>query len=467
MFNKKVKIVATLGPTLSTYEEIERAVSSGVNVFRLNFSHVNYDLYKEIVTQIRSVQKKLNIPLVIIGDLQGPKIRLGELEEKITVKQGEKVEFFYGTKQNGNLVPIPHKEVFASLSKGIIFLVDDGKVNFEVLEISESKMIAKALVDGVISSKKGLNLPYSPIDLPPLMEKDINDLEYALGLGVDYIALSFVQKAEDILKAKERIQGKAMIISKIEKPVAYENIEAIAQASDALMVARGDLGVELSVYKVPQAQKKIIAVSSKYNIPVIVATQMLESMIENATPTRAEVSDVANAVYDGADAVMLSAESSAGKHPFESIATMNKVIQEVEADCEYKNHIVQNYNELSKKDIEYKTSTEIIRAASFLSYNLGINKIIVHTKDKDIVNILSKQRGNLNIIVVTPEQKFANQTMLNWGVYSFVDSNDDIEKIIVNLEKARFVKSGKKAIYISVSSLSKDKELSKIRVIDI
>ncbi len=467
MLNKKVKIIATLGPALSTYDEIEKAVVLGTNVFRLNFSHVKYDLYKEMAQHIRSVQEKFGIPLVIVGDLQGPKIRLGELKEKIIIKYAEKINFFYGMNQDGASVPIPHKEVFESLTKGSLFLIDDGKISFEVLEVSESKMVAKALVDGVISSKKGLNLPHNPINLPSLMEKDIKDLEYALDLGVDYIALSFVQTKEDLLKAKEIIKGRAMLIAKIEKPVAYENIEEIAKVSDALMVARGDLGVELSVYKVPQAQKRIIAVSSKYNIPVIVATQMLESMIESSTPTRAEVSDVANAVYDGADAVMLSAESSAGKHPFESIATMEKIIKAVEMDEEYKNHIVQNYNESSKRVQEYEVSNEVIRAASFLSNKLGIKKVIVHTEHREIVNTLSKQRGNVNIIILTADQKFANQSMLNWGVYSFVDNNTEIEKIIANLEKAKHVKSGEKAIYISVSSLSKDKELSKLRVIDI
>ena len=330
--NRNTKIIATLGPASSTDEIIEQLYLNGVDIFRLNFSHGVHGDHADRVKSLRALEEKHGRPVTIMLDLQGPKLRVGrfvnDFEDLIV---GQKLRLDLEDKLGDKTrVQLPHPEIFAALKKGDDLLVDDGKVRLRVEDCGPTFADTTVIVPGRISNNKGVNVPGAALDISILTEKDRRDLVFGLDLGVDFVALSFVQRPSDILEARELIQDRAKIMSKLEKPQAIEHLDEIVELSDAILVARGDLGVEMPPEDVPSIQKQIIRVCRQYGRPVAVATQMLDSMVTNPTPTRAEASDVATAVYDGADAVMLSAESASGAYPVESVAMMDRIIRRVE-----------------------------------------------------------------------------------------------------------------------------------------
>ena len=322
----KTKILATIGPSSASKEQIEKLIDASVDAFRVNFSHGTHEEHKERVNFIRKLEKEKGRFISILADMQGPKLRVGVFAngKGVDLKEGQAYRLDLDpTPGDEKRVNLPHKEIFAALKAGDDLLLNDGNIKLHVDKVGKDYADTTVVVGGFLSAHKGVNLPNTQLPISAITEKDKDDLKFALKLGVDWIGLSFVQKAADVREAKKLINGKAMLVSKLEKPSAIDELEDIIKESDAIMVARGDLGVECPVYTVPVLQKRIVTCCRKYARPVIVATQMLESMINNPTPTRAEVSDVATAVYDGADAVMLSAETAAGKYPVEAVQMMN------------------------------------------------------------------------------------------------------------------------------------------------
>jgi len=411
---RKAKIVATIGPSTSSTKMIEDLVNVGADVFRLNFSHGTHADHKLRYDSIRAVEKKLNKPIAILADLQGPKIRVGTFKNKTEMLKVGQIFTLDNQDKLGdeNRVYLPHPELFAVASKGQHLLVDDGKIKLKILEVSKTKIKTEVIVPGAISDRKGVNVPDAILPIPALTEKDRVDLEFALGLGVDWIALSFVQKPADLHEARHIIKGRAWLMAKLEKPAALKNLEEIIEVSDGVMVARGDLGVELPPEKVPLAQKRIIQMARSYGRPVIIATQMLESMIYSPVPTRAEASDVAHAVYDGADAVMLSAESASGKYPIEAVEIMGKIISEVEKD---------NQNFMIQDHAESKAITEpdaICSALKEISQLLKLAAIVTYTSSGYTSLKAAKQRPINNIMSITPNLKTARRLALVWGLIS-------------------------------------------------
>ncbi|HHI70626.1 MAG TPA: pyruvate kinase, partial [Rhodobacteraceae bacterium] len=338
---RNVKIVATLGPASNDYEMIRALFEAGADVFRLNMSHGKHDEIRERHKIIRKIEKDLDRPIAILADLQGPKLRCGEFAAGAAdLEDGQDFRFdLDDTPGDNHRVCLPHPEIFAALKPGATLLVDDGKIELKVRECGKGFADCTVVVGGTISNRKGVNVPDVVLPLAALSDKDRKDLEFVCQLGVDWLALSFVQRPEDVIEARELAQGRAAILSKIEKPAAVAAFKDILDVSDGIMVARGDLGVELPVQNVPPIQKRLIRGCRAAGKPVIVATQMLESMIESPVPTRAEVSDVATAIYEGTDAIMLSAESAAGRYPVEAVTTMNNVAIEVESDPTYRDVI--------------------------------------------------------------------------------------------------------------------------------
>jgi len=325
------KIIATLGPSSSSAEMIEKLFLAGVDAFRLNFSHGTHEDHQKNHQIIRELEQKCSRPIGIMMDLQGPKLRIGTFQQKSILLEKGQMFTLDQNEEPGNetRVFLPHKEIFEALREGADLLLDDGKVRLRVQQVSPGKIETRVLAAGALSDRKGFNVPTVALPISPMTPKDRVDLEFGLKLGVDWVALSFVQCPEDVLEAKALIGDQAGIMSKLEKPLAIQHAEKIVELSDAIMIARGDLGVEMPPEEVPSIQKRIIQCCRKHGKPVVVATQMLESMIKSPTPTRAEASDVATAIYDGADTVMLSAESASGLYPIESVAMMNRIISHV------------------------------------------------------------------------------------------------------------------------------------------
>lgn len=418
------KIVATLGPSSNTKEVIRALAQEGVSVFRLNFSHGSHDDHRRNVGFIREVEKEIGRPIGILCDLQGPKLRIGTFKnDDIVLAEGDKFRLDMNPEAGDETrVCLPHPEIFKAMVKGMDLLVNDGIIRLKVDSFGPDYAETTVITGGRLSNKKGVNVPGVPLPINSLTEKDRNDLEAALGMGVDYIGLSFVQNPEDVLIAKYLIQNRAAIISKIEKPSALEHLEEIIRLSDGVMIARGDLGVELPPEKVPLLQKRIISVCRKANKPVIVATQMLESMVMNPTPTRAEVSDVANAVFDAVDAVMLSAETAAGKYPVEAVRLMDKIIVETESGDLY-----QKFLDASRLPPDETTESAITASARVTAQNLLDAKAIVsYTISGMTAARVSRERPKLPILCMTPDINVARRMALFWGVESFVSEKMEI-----------------------------------------
>ena len=409
---RNIKIVATLGPSSSDYDTIKALHLAGADVFRLNMSHGSHEEIAERHEIIRQIEAELNSPIAILADLQGPKLRVGTFKngvEEITENEKFRLDLKdeVGTKDR---VQLPHPEIFQALHEGAHLLIDDGKIKLIVEKCGPEFADCLVLNGGEISDRKGVNVPDVILPLAALSEKDRADLEFICDLGIDWLALSFVQRAEDILEARNLIAGRASVISKIEKPSAVKSFDDILKVSDGVMVARGDLGVELPVQNVPPIQKRLVRKCRAAAKPVIVATQMLESMIESPMPTRAEVSDVATAIYEGSDAIMLSAESAAGQFPILAVETMNNVAIEVESDPTY-----TEVMEASRRAKRNSVADGIVSAAREIAETTDIKAICCFTQTGTTALLTARERPRVPIIALSSEIETARRLALTWG----------------------------------------------------
>jgi pyruvate kinase len=412
---RKAKIVATLGPSSSSLEKIEELFKAGADVFRLNFSHGSHEDHQERVQMIRDVEKKLKRPIAIMMDLQGPKLRVGTFAEgKIYLKPNEKFSFDLNSEPgNSQRVCLPHPEIFAALKPETDLLLDDGKIRLKVLSCSKESAETLVINGGELSNRKGVNVPSVMLPISALTEKDKKDLNFGLSLGVDWVALSFVQKPEDIQEAKVIIQDKAKVIAKLEKPMAIQHLEGIVKLADAIMVARGDLGVEMMPEEVPSIQKKIIRACRVAGKPVVVATQMLDSMIHSPSPTRAEASDVAVAIYDGVDAVMLSAESASGQYPVEAVEMMNRIISKTEQDPVYRE--MMDNSHLAPLNTVADAITASARQVAHI-INAGV--IVTFSETGSTTLRAARERPESSILALTPNLDTARFLALVWGAHA-------------------------------------------------
>ena len=446
-FNR-TKIIATLGPASSSEEVLTKMIETGVDICRLNFSHGKHEDLEEVIGTIRKINEKYNLHVCLIGDLQGPKLRLGEIENGSAIwTPGDKVVF---TTQKSigtaSRVYITYPEFPKDVKVGDNILVNDGNLQLKVLNTNgQDEVLAEVTYGGVVSSKKGVNLPNTSISLPSLTPKDKEDLLFALKHEVEWIALSFVRTAQDIIELKKIISdnnSKARVIAKIEKPEAIQNCDAIIEASDAIMVARGDLGVELPMEDVPLIQKMIVKKSIAASKPVIIATQMMESMITNPRPTRAEANDVANAVMDGADVVMLSAETSVGQYPVHVIECMDKIIAKVEAD-----RSIYNAKYSLNKNSDSFISDAVCLNAVLMSKEVNAKAIISMTKSGYTAFKIASFRPEAKVFIFSDDKELLNTINLIWGVRGFIYDNytttdDTFSDVIDILKKAGHLQKG-------------------------
>ena len=412
---RNTKIIATLGPSSSSPLKIHSLFQAGADIFRLNFSHGNHDDHRKRVFHIRQYEKRLGRPIAILGDLQGPKIRIGIFKKTyVILKNNQKFVLDLNPKEGDqNRVFLPHKEIFKSVKKNNKILIDDGKIILNIDKVLSDQIITEVLVGGKISNKKGVNIPETFVKMSSLTDKDIRDLKFCLDLSLDYIALSFVQKAKDINDLKKYVGNQTGIMAKFEKPMAIKNMDKILQHCDAAMVARGDLGVEMPPEEVPIIQKKIVQSCRDFGIPVVVATQMLDSMVESPSPTRAEASDVATAVFDSADCLMLSAETASGKFPVESVKIMDRIIRGVENDNSYRQIL-----ESKQIKLEETTSDAISSAASQVVKTVLAKAIFTYTRSGATAKRAARERPTVPIIGLSPERITARQLALIWGVHT-------------------------------------------------
>ncbi|MDT8857275.1 pyruvate kinase [Paracoccaceae bacterium Fryx2] len=435
---RNVKIVATLGPSSRDYATIRALFEAGADVFRLNMSHGTHDDIRARHAIIRQIEADTGRPIAILADLQGPKLRVGTFA-------GESEELIPHAAFRMDLDPapgdatrvnLPHPEIFAALEPGASLLVNDGKIRLRVESCGPDFANCSVEVGGTISNRKGVNVPDVVLPLAALSEKDRKDLEFACELGIDWLALSFVQRPEDVTEARALVNGRAAILSKIEKPAAVKAYDAILAVSDGIMVARGDLGVELPVQAVPPIQKRLIRGARAAAKPVIVATQMLESMIESPVPTRAEVSDVATAIYEGADAIMLSAESAAGSYPVEAVTTMHNVAISVEGDATYREVI-----EASRKVVRTTVAHAIVSAAREIAESTNIKAICCFTQSGNTVSLVARERPRVPILALTPLVGTARRLCLTWGAHCVMTEEQDRFKGAV-ISAARAARNG-------------------------
>jgi len=422
--DKKVKILATLGPAINGIDDVRQLVAAGVNIFRLNFSHGEHADHALRYQWIREVEQQLNYPLGILMDLQGPKLRVGRFAEgKVQLQRGQALRLdLDSTPGVSHRVNLPHPEIIAALQPGMDLLLDDGKLRLRVTAKHDDAIDTEVLAGGELSDRKGVNVPQAVLELSPLTAKDRRDLAFGLELGVDWVALSFVQRPEDIIEARELIGDRAYLMAKIEKPSAVDQLQAIAELSDAIMVARGDLGVEVPAESVPQIQKHIINTCRQLGRPVVVATQMLESMRFSPAPTRAEVTDVANAVAEGADAVMLSAETASGDYPLEAVQMMSKIIRQVENGPDYQAQL-----DVGRPKAEATTSDAISCAIRRISGILPVAVLVNYSESGASTLRAARERPRAPILNLTPNLLTARRLSVTWGVHSVV--NDRLRQV--------------------------------------
>ena len=464
---RSTKIVATVGTATDDIEKIKSLIKAGVNVFRLNFSHGNHGDHLKRITYIRSAENELGCNVAILADLQGPKFRIGKVKEDIKVIKGSTYNFDKKTEIGDfSRVNLSHNEIYESLSIGSNILMDDGKLQFRVKDISKNIIKTEVIVGGYIKSNKGVNLPDVVLNTSPLTSKDIEDLKFILNQEIDWIALSFVQKLRDVEEVKKYIEDKASIIAKIEKPSALKELNKIIGACDGIMVARGDLGVELPPEEVPGIQKDIILKCRQAGKPVIVATQMLESMIESPSPTRAEASDVATAVFDGADAVMLSAETAIGSFPIETVNIMDRIIFSAE------NHIKMHPGDGPQNlKVENYVYNAVSRSAVSLAEAVNAKALVAFTASGNTAFRMARERPNLLLVVMTPEVKVKRKLSLLWGAYSFFSKVQGYEaaikeaREIIKIEK--LAKKGDAIVVVAGMPFGVSGSTNSIRVVDI
>lgn len=417
---RKVKILATLGPASSDPELIRSLMLAGADAFRINMSHGDQTQKAKLVSAIRALEKEFRRPSTILFDLQGPKLRVGHFEGGRTVlEKGKRFILDRDDKAgNSSRVQLPHAELFETIRPGTKILIDDGKVRLNVLEADGSQIVSEVRVGGTISDNKGVNVPDVVIPIPALTDKDRDDLQFALEQRADWIALSFVQRPEDVAEARTLIGDRAALLAKIEKPAAIDRLNDIIALADAVMVARGDLGVELPPERVPPLQNKIVACARQFGKPVVVATQMLESMVTSPTPTRAEVSDVATAIYDGADAVMLSAESATGQYPCESVAMMDRIATSVERDPSYQARI-----HFTQTRLEPTTADALAGSARQIAQTVSATAMVCYTSSGATARRIARERPPVPLLAMSPSQHTARRMGLLWGVHA-VHSRD-------------------------------------------
>jgi len=412
---RKVKILATVGPASRSPEMLEKLFRAGADAFRVNMSHGEHAVHAETIAAIRALERKVNRPITILCDLQGPKLRVGKFKDGRAVIRHSGHFTLDRNPEPGDetRVQLPHPELFGILKPGQRLLIDDGKLRLRVIRADDNEILCSAEVGGVISDRKGVNVPDAVIPVPAMTDKDRRDLAFAVSHGADWIALSFVQRPEDVAEARRLMGGYGALMAKIEKPAAISRLDEILELADGLMVARGDLGVELNPEQVPPLQKRIVEKARREGKPVVVATQMLESMIEAPTPTRAEVSDVANAVYDGADAVMLSAETAAGAWPEEAVTIMDRIASEVENDPGYaaRVHFIETRPDPTTADALAEACASIAKA-------LPIAGIIVFTGSGSTARRVARERPGVPMLVLTPSTMTARKLGLLWGAHA-------------------------------------------------
>jgi pyruvate kinase len=421
---RRIKIVATLGPASVERSVVAQLFKAGADVFRINMSHASHDAMRERVAMIRSLEEEFGRPIGILVDLQGPKLRVGEFEAgAVLLRKGDSFTLDSDRAPGTQLrVCLPHPEILGSLEPGHRLLIDDGKVLLRVVRVSPGAAETQVEVAGRVSNKKGVSLPDTMLPTSAMTPKDRADLDAALEEGIDWIALSFVQRPEDVVEVRDIARGRALIMAKIEKPQAIARLDDIVAVSDALMVARGDLGVEMPLEQVPGLQKRITRLGRRLGKPVVVATQMLESMITSPVPTRAEVSDVATAVFEGADAVMLSAESASGQYPLEAVSTMNRIAEEVESEELYSSIITAQ-----RAAPEPTGGDAIAEATRDVSETLGIGVICAWTASGANGLRISRLRPRSSILALTPVTAIARRLAVAWGVHAVVtdDARDE------------------------------------------
>jgi pyruvate kinase len=424
---RSTKIVATIGNVSSSPDKLRALSDAGVDVFRLNFSHGTQADQGVRIDAIRAMEKQTGKPSCILADLQGPKFRVGKVDDDVVVAAGSQISFdMKPDTGNATRVGLPHPEIFKSMYPGARLLMDDGKLVFQVAEIDDASFTAEILVGGPLKSNKGVNLPDIVLDTNPLTKKDLDDLEFALSKGVDWVALSFVQRVSDIIAARTIIGKKAGIMAKIEKPAALDDLDNIIGAVDGVMVARGDLGVELPPEQVPGWQKTIISKCRMIGKPVVVATQMLESMIDAPTPTRAEASDVAGAVFDGADAVMLSAETAAGHYPIESVQFMSRIVTEAES------HICQHPGSgPGKLPVETSVYHAVARTSVVLAETVEATVMVAFSSSGNTALRIARERPSIPFLVMTPNLHVQRRLGLLWGTRTAASAfSEDFESAI-------------------------------------
>jgi pyruvate kinase len=414
---RKTKIVATLGPASSSAEMLDQLHQAGADVFRLNFSHGSHEDHGRNIDLIRALEARNKHPIGILADVQGPKLRVGRfMGGAVVLTNGQTFRLDLNpTPGDSRRANLPHPEIIKAAQIGSHLLLDDGKLKLRVTHVRDDHLETVVVNGGRLSDRKGVNVPDVVLPIPALTEKDRADMAFALERGVEYIGLSFVQRPEDVLEARELIKGRAWVLSKMEKPQALDNLDEIVRLSDAIMVARGDLGVELPPEEVPLAQKRLVASARASGKPVIVATQMLESMISAPTPTRAEASDVATAVFDGADAVMLSAETAAGQYPIEAVTIMDRIVARVEKDDGWR-----GLTDRRRPEPEKTTSGAIAAAASQIAQTVDAAAIAALTNSANTALRVARERPTAPILGLTPNNETARRLTLTWGVHPVV-----------------------------------------------
>ena len=448
---RRVKIVATLGPASANPETVARLFEAGADLFRINMSHTSRDALRERVAGIRAIEKRFGRPIGVLADLQGPKLRIGTfggdkaelLPDATFVLDGDSA---LGTAAR---ICLPHPEILGALEEGDAVLIDDGKIRLRVESVTNGKAVTRVLVGGTISNRKGVSFPDTTIPVSALTEKDRSDLEAAIDVGADWIALSFVQRPEDVAEVSKVARGRASVMAKIEKPQAVARLNEILEAADGLMVARGDLGVEMPVEKVPGIQKQITRAARRLGKPVVIATQMLESMISSPVPTRAEVSDVATAVFEGADAVMLSAESAAGQYPVEAVATMNRIAEEVEGDGNFRAII-----NAQRPEPEATGADAIAAATRIVAETVDLKAIIAWTASGATGLRIARERPQTPVMALTPRQSTARRLALAWGVHALVTKDaanvDDMAERACRIAHSEgFAEPGQRVIIVA------------------
>ena len=438
------KILVTIGPASSSTEKIQALIDAGANCFRLNFSHGSQDIHRKAYENIRKCEENSNYPVGVIADLQGPKLRIAKMPDGgVRIANGDTLTLKLGDETgDGQTCFLPHPEIFAAVRPGSLLLVDDGRIRLQVIECGKDQLRSQVAVGGLLKSNKGVNLPGVMLPLSALTERDEENLEFALELGADWIALSFVQGPQDLEKARQLMDNRARLIAKIEKPLAVEKIEDIIAAADGIMIARGDLGVEVDAAEVPALQKRLVRLCRLKAKPVIVATQMLESMTASPAPTRAEASDVATAVYEGADAVMLSAETATGSFPVEAVDIMRRIIISTEAADNYREGLMHNYDQ-----IRHKIPDAVVNAAIQTADIVNAKCIASFSQTGTTTMRASRLRPSCPLLGLTPRIGTARMASLFWGVRSIkapdLKDPNDMARIVTSIaERYGFAAAG-------------------------